>query len=155
MSFPFWIWACIFASSGLLALALEIVWFRVLAVTMKGTAFTFGTLLGVYLAGLGVGALAGSAVSTRLRHPAVVFLAVQAAIGAVAMFLLTAFIRFADNVPPLWAYLGSYEPLDIRTAVPALGRPRSVPRGRGGRSQFLWPGQPGDRVVELRGQGPG
>jgi spermidine synthase len=121
-SFPFWIWACIFATSGLLALALEIVWFRVLAVTMKGTAFTFGTLLGVYLTGLGVGALIGSAVSTRVRRPAVAFLAVQAAIGAVAMFLLTAFIRFADNVAPLWAYLGSYEPLDIRTAVPALGR---------------------------------
>jgi spermidine synthase len=101
----------------LLALALEIVWFRVLAVTMKGTAFTFGTLLGVYLTGLGVGALVGSAVSTRLRRPAVAFLAVQAAIGAVAMFLLTAFIRFADNIAPLWAYLGSYEPLDIRTAV--------------------------------------
>jgi len=122
VSFPFWIWACIFATSGLLALALEIVWFRVLAVTMKGTAFTFGTLLGVYLTGLGVGALIGSAVSTRLPRPAVTFLGLQAAIGAVAMFLLTAFIRFADNVAPLWAYLGSYEPLDIRTAVPALGR---------------------------------
>src|SRR5262245_41483059 len=34
-TFPFAVWACIFASSGLLALALEIVWFRVLAVTMK------------------------------------------------------------------------------------------------------------------------
>ena len=120
--FSFAMWACIFATSGLLALALEIVWFRVLAVTMKGTAFTFGTLLGVYLAGLGAGALGGSAVSTRVRQPAIVFLALQAAIGAVAMLLLTAFIRFADNVPPLWAYLGSYEPLDIRTAVPALGR---------------------------------
>ena len=121
VSFPFWVWACIFATSGLLALALEIVWFRVLAVTMKGTAFTFGTLLGVYLTGLGVGALVGSAVSTRLRRPAVVFLAVQAAIGAVAMFLLTAFIRFADNVAPLWAYLGSYEPLDVRAAVNGTG----------------------------------
>src|SRR4030095_1325011 len=95
----------------------EIVWFRVLAVTMKGTAFTFGTLLGVYLTGLGVGALIGSAVSTRVRQPAVAFLAVQAAIGAVAMFLLTAFIRFADNIAPLWAYLGSYGLLDLRTAV--------------------------------------
>jgi predicted membrane-bound spermidine synthase len=122
VSFPFWIWACIFATSGLLALALEIVWFRVLAVTMKGTAFTFGTLLGVYLMGLGVGALLGSAVSTRLRHPGVAFLVLQAAVGAVSMFLLTVFIRFADNIGPLWTYLGSYEPLDIRTAIPALGR---------------------------------
>src|SRR5262245_26031817 len=117
VNLPFWVWACVFATSGLLALALEIVWFRVLAVTMKGTAFTFGTLLGVYLTGLGAGALIGSTLAPRLRRPAVAFLALQAAIGAVAMFLLTAFIRFADNVAPLWAYLGSYEPLDIRTAV--------------------------------------
>jgi predicted membrane-bound spermidine synthase len=120
--YPFWVWTCIFGGSGLLALALEIVWFRVLAVTMKGTAFTFGTLLGIYLTGLGVGALVGSRAATRLRRPDVAFLTVQAAIAVTAMFLLTAFIRFADNVPPLWAYLGSYEPLDIRTAVPALVR---------------------------------
>jgi predicted membrane-bound spermidine synthase len=117
VTFPFGAWALIFACSGLLALSLEIVWFRVLAVTMKGTAFTFGTMLGVYLAGLGVGALAGSAVSSRIRRPAIVFLLLQAAVGTVAMLLLTAFIRFADNIPSLWAYLGSYEPLDIRSAI--------------------------------------
>jgi spermidine synthase len=120
-SFPFWIWACIFATSGLLALALEIVWFRVLAVTMKGTAFTFGTLLGVYLTGIALGALAGSAVAARIRRADVLFLAVEAAVGAVAVFLLTGFIRFADNLPALWAYLGSYEPLDVRAAVNGTG----------------------------------
>jgi spermidine synthase len=121
VSFPFWVWTCIFATSGLLALALEIVWFRVLAVTMKGTAFTFGTLLGVYLTGIGLGALAGSAVAPRIRRADVLFLAVEAAVGATAMFLLTAFVRFADNLPPLWAYLGSYEPLDVRAAVNGTG----------------------------------
>jgi len=109
--------AVIFACSGLLRAVARIVWFRVLAVTMKGTAFTFGTMLGVYLTGLGVGALAGSAVSSRIPRPAIVFLLLQAAVGAVAMLLLTAFIRFADNMPSLWAYLGSYEPLDIRSAI--------------------------------------
>ena len=121
VSFPFWVWACIFATSGLLALALEIVWFRVLAVTMKGTAFTFGTLLGVYLTGIALGALAGSAVAARIRRADVLFLAVEAAVGALAMFLLTGFIRFGDNVPALWAYLGSYEPLDVRAAVNGTG----------------------------------
>ena len=116
-TFSFSGWALVFACSGLLALSLEIVWFRVLAVTMKGTAFTFGTMLGVYLTGLAVGALAGSAVSSRISRPAVLFLSLQAAVGAFAMLLLTAFIRFADNVPSLWAYLGSYEPLDVRAAV--------------------------------------
>jgi predicted membrane-bound spermidine synthase len=121
VSFPVSVWACIFATSGLLALALEIVWFRVLAVTMKGTAFTFGTLLGVYLTGIALGALAGSAVAARIRRADVLFLAVEAAVGALAMFLLTGFIRFGDNVPALWAYLGSYEPLDVRAAVNGTG----------------------------------
>jgi len=116
-TFSFGAWAVVFACSGLLALALEIVWFRVLSVTMKGTAFTFGTMLGVYLTGIGLGALAGSAIASRLRRPAATFLLLQAAVGALSMLLLTAFIRFADNVPPLWAYLGSYEPLDVRTAL--------------------------------------
>ena len=119
-TFGFGTWALIFACSGLLALALEIVWFRLLAVTMKGTAFTFGTLLGVYLTGIGLGALAGSVIAPRVRRPAVVFLLLQAAVGMTAMALLTVFVRGADEIPVLWTYLGSYEPLDVREAVGRL-----------------------------------
>ena len=118
--FPFAAWALVFACSGLLALALEIVWFRVLSVTMKPTSFTFGTMLGVYLTGVAAGALAGSAAGRRIRRPAVVFLALQAAVGASATLLLTAYIRLVDNIPPLSAYVGGYEPLDVRDAMPAL-----------------------------------
>ncbi len=39
-----------------MALGLEMVWFRIIDVTLKGTAFTFGTVLGLYLFGLAAGA---------------------------------------------------------------------------------------------------
>ncbi len=48
-------WIAIYGLSGFLALSLEIVWFRLLGVMVKSTAFTFGTLLSVYLSGPGPG----------------------------------------------------------------------------------------------------
>ena len=42
---PFPMWALIYAASGLVALALEVVWFRLLTVMMKGTAFTTGSVV--------------------------------------------------------------------------------------------------------------
>ena len=109
-------WAAAFAVSGLLALSLEIVWFRVLAVMMKSTAFTFGTLLCLYLTGIGAGSLVGSALVPRIRRPALGFFALQAAVAASAVLLLTVFVRRVDDTS-LWAYLGGYEPLDVRAAV--------------------------------------
>jgi predicted membrane-bound spermidine synthase len=116
-SFPFTVWALIFACSGLLALALEIVWFRVLSVTIKSGAFTFGTLLGVYLAGLGAGALIGSVIAPRMRRPDVNFLLLESAVGAIALLLLTAFVRLVDDVPPLHSHLARFEPFSVRAAI--------------------------------------
>ncbi len=112
-------WSAAFALSGLLALSLEIVWFRVLGVVMKSTAFTFGTLLCLYLTGIGVGSLIGSVVAPRLRRPAFAFLVLQAAGAASAMVLLTLFVRRVDDTV-LWSYLGSYEPLDVRESINLL-----------------------------------
>ena len=119
-TFGFGAWAFIFACSGLLALSLEIVWFRLLAVMLKGTAFTFGTLLGVYLTGIGIGALAGSAIAPRVRRPAVVFLGLQAVVGLTAMVLLTVFVRRVDDTMLLSTYLGGSDPVDVRDSVSRL-----------------------------------
>ena len=66
---PFAVWAALYALSGLLALSLEIVWFRLLGVMVKSSAFTFGTLLAIYLSGIGAGAYVGSFVTRRIRRP--------------------------------------------------------------------------------------
>jgi predicted membrane-bound spermidine synthase len=77
---PLGAWLALYALSGFCALGLEIVWFRLIDVTVKATAFTFGTVLAVYLAGMAAGTFAGLATVHRIRRPLAVFIAAQAAI---------------------------------------------------------------------------
>jgi hypothetical protein len=63
--------------SGCCALSLEIVWFRLLDVTVKSTAFTFGTVLAVYLTGSAAGSLWGVFRVGRIQHPLRAFLLCQ------------------------------------------------------------------------------
>src|SRR5437773_2470645 len=56
------LWIGLYASSGFCALALEIVWFRLIDVAVKSRAYTFGTVLAIYLLGAAAGSLAGAAV---------------------------------------------------------------------------------------------
>jgi spermidine synthase len=82
-------WAFLFAASGFVALGLEMTWFRIIDVTLKGTAFTFGTVLGLYLLGLALGAL----LPFRPRDPMTAFASCQAFVMAWALgaILLVAF----------------------------------------------------------------
>lgn len=73
-------WVPLYALSGFCALALEILWFRLFDVAARATAFSFGTVLAIYLAGTALGSLAGARATPRLRSPLTAFLAVQALI---------------------------------------------------------------------------
>jgi spermidine synthase/MFS family permease len=117
---PFPAWAVIYAFAGFIALSYEIVWFRLLGVMMKSTAFTFGTLLALYLAGIGLGALVGSARAARARQPARTFFQLQAASGLSAGLLLILLVFAAENSHPLRGYFAAYEPLNVRDSVHAL-----------------------------------
>ena len=78
---------------------------------LKSTSFTFGTLLAVYLAGIGLGAAAGAAVAGRIRRPALGFFALQAGAGAYAALSLAAFIALLGHSRwSQWfvAYFGGY-----------------------------------------------
>lgn len=77
---PFALWLGLYGLSGFCALGLEIVWFRVMDVAVKSMAFTFGTVLFIYLLGSGVGSLLGSRWAGRLREPLAAFLLAQCAI---------------------------------------------------------------------------
>jgi spermidine synthase len=118
LTFRTWVW--IYAFSGFLALSLEIVWFRTLGVMMKSTAFTFGTLLAIYLAGLGSGSIAGGRLARRIRRHAAVFLALQAAAGLSAIGLLAIVVSLVDQTRALLGYFGSYEPISIPESVTNL-----------------------------------
>ncbi len=115
-----WPWALAYGFAGFVALSYEIVWFRLLGVMMKSTAFTFGTLLTLYLAGIGFGAVAGSTLASRIRQPRFTFFALQGAAGLSAAVLLGLLVAVADDVGTLRGYFGSYEPLSVRDSVHAL-----------------------------------
>jgi spermidine synthase len=129
-AFPtFAAWVAIYAFAGFLALSFEIVWFRTLGVMMKSTAFTFGTLLTLYLGGLGLGSMAGTLLARRISHHAGAFLALQAASGLVATGLIAVLVGLADEARALRGYFGSYEPIDagesldgLRAAIASLFR---------------------------------
>jgi len=76
----FRLWLLLYATSGFCALSLEVLWFRVVEVAVKATAFTFGTVLAIYLAGLASGSLAGVWLVRRLREPLRAFLLCQCAL---------------------------------------------------------------------------
>jgi spermidine synthase len=74
---PFGLWLLLYGFSGFLALSLEIVWFRLMDVGVKSTAYTFGTVLALYLLGLGAGSLVGGRRAARLERPLAAFLDFQ------------------------------------------------------------------------------
>lgn len=142
--FPASVWIVLYGLSGFIALSLEIVWFRLLGIMLKSTAFTFGTLLAIYLAGLAIGTFLGIGWSKKSRSPAQFFLALQTAIPLYAGMSLNIFCAVVDQVPvlkPVWNYLGSYEPLDMSAAIVAVsdylaGKPLS-PAESGLMNNFL------------------
>ena len=116
----FAVWGALYCLAGFQALSLEIVWFRLLGVMVKSSAFTFGTLLTIYLAGLGLGAAVGSALLRRVRRPALWFLLLQAFVAlyaAGAMLALTAWLGTTPELSALLTYFASYEPFDAAAAA--------------------------------------
>ncbi len=100
-SFP--LWMGLYALSGFCALSLEILWFRLLEVAVKANAFTFGTMLALYLLGSAVGCLLGAPLVARLRRPLRAFLLCQCALLAYAglAVVLLAFWPL-DRFPLQW-----------------------------------------------------
>lgn len=76
-SHAFGIWLMLYTLSGFVAVSLEIVWFRLIDVAVKSSAFTFGTVLSIFLLGLGIGSLAGGSLALRIRQPLKMFLVFQ------------------------------------------------------------------------------
>jgi spermidine synthase len=96
---PLSAWAALFALSGFCALSLEIVWFRLIDVAVKSTAFTFGTVLAVYLLGLAAGTFIGVAIVGRLRRLVAVFLACECAMLACSALAVLALTHLPPQTP--------------------------------------------------------
>jgi hypothetical protein len=103
----FALWAALYALSGFCALSLEILWFRVMDVALKATAFTFGTVLSLYLLGMALGTLAGLRVAPRIRDPLAGFLGAQCALLAWAAAALWLLVALPADLPG-YAWLVDY-----------------------------------------------
>ena len=55
--------------SGMTALGAEVVWTRLLSLTLGGTVYTFSLILAAFLIGLGLGSGAGSFLARSIRNP--------------------------------------------------------------------------------------
>jgi predicted membrane-bound spermidine synthase len=129
-AFSFFTWMPIYGLSGFLALSLEIVWFRLLGVMLKSNSFTFPHLLGIFLASLAVGIMAGTWFLNFGKQPARFCLGLQSGIilyaGVSVLFLLWAL----DDWPAfewLRTYLAGYEPFDVTPAQRAINNWLSSP----------------------------
>jgi predicted membrane-bound spermidine synthase len=108
----FLLWAALYALSGFVALSLEILWFRLMDVAVKSTAFTFGTVLAIYLAGNGVGCLLGASQVQRLKRPLAAFLGCQCAILSFAALPVLLLVDLPAGTPvlrDLVAYWARYD----------------------------------------------
>ena len=115
-------WASAYALSGFIALSLEILWFRILDVTIKSSPYTFGHLLGVFLFFLACGSLVGSRTVRGSRRPAQVFLWGQWCISLSAgILILLLFSLLADSGPlnTLYSYWRIDEALEFHRILAA------------------------------------
>lgn len=118
-------WLLVYALSGFVALSLEILWFRVLGSVLRSTSLTFPTLLSLYIAGLGLGALLARRPARRARRPGAVFFALQLAVPVWAVLSLVAFVALLERglAPALLVeHLSGEEPLALAESARAAAR---------------------------------
>jgi predicted membrane-bound spermidine synthase len=107
LSGSFRLWTLLYALSGVLALSLEIAWFRLMDVGVKSTAYTFGTVLCLYLLGLGAGSLVGGRRAQRLARPLEAFLDYQLLLIACAGAAV-ALLAGLPPATPVYGWLFDY-----------------------------------------------
>ena len=81
-----------FGVSGFCALALEVLWTRLLTLVFLGTTYAFTTMLTTLLCGLAVGSACAAALVDRRRHPVSLFGCIEMLIGAAALLMLSLFV---------------------------------------------------------------
>ena len=80
-----WPWLALYAATGAAALALEVVYFRLVDGIMRSNSYTFAHVLTLYLLLFGAGAAAAGERARRATRPDVAFLWIQFFIGAASL----------------------------------------------------------------------
>jgi len=102
-----WGWCVMVFISGFIAISLEIIWFRLLDVTLKSNAYTFAHLLSFFLIGDAIGSLVGARFVHLITNPRKAFLILQGLIGTYSIAVILLIVAVTNDSP-----LGEY----IRTS---------------------------------------
>jgi spermidine synthase len=86
-----------YAISGAAALVYEIAWMRELGALLGSTAYASGTMLSAFMAGLGIGSLAGARLARTTKHPLRDAARAELAVAAASVIALLG-IRFLPGV---------------------------------------------------------
>src|SRR6185503_8236219 len=113
------------AVSGFVALVYEVVWTRVLAMTLGPTTYAFSAMLVAFIAGLAIGAAIASAMLSRARRPAI-WLGVSMIVAAAVVDRLP--IIIARTAGRTDASFMSVFALDVALAV-AMQLPMTIALG--------------------------
>jgi spermidine synthase len=106
-------WMAQYFVSGFVAICFEIIWFRILEVTIKSTAMTFALVLSVYLLSMAIGTRFGiSYLQKTKRNLLSLFLMSQYwlyaySIGAIVLFFVA--LKHWDSMSFLMQYFGNYD----------------------------------------------
>jgi spermidine synthase len=109
------LWSAQYALSGFAALALELIWFRILNTLIKSVSLTFSILLAIYLGSMGVGVIFGTWLCRNrgARERERLFLGSQVVLylstGASILLFLAA-LQGPMDLSHLVDYFASYEP---------------------------------------------
>ena len=96
-----------FAVSGFAALALEVVWTRLLAMVFLGTTYAYTAMLATLLCGLALGGMAGSALAPRLRNAAGMAGSLLLLLGVMYMLLVHGFAWLPEKFGAVQAAAGN------------------------------------------------
>ncbi|GAB2554186.1 fused MFS/spermidine synthase [Spirosoma aerophilum] len=112
-------WSAQYALSGLAALSLELIWFRILETVIKSVSLTFSMLLAVYLGSMALGTLVGVGLGQRAYFRSTVrreqvFLWAQTGLYFYTAASIAVFINAIGRISSLdflWNYFKSGEPV--------------------------------------------
>ncbi len=106
-----WYWSLLTFVSGFMAISLELIWFRVLDVSLKSNAYTFAYLLAIFLFGDGLGTLIAIRFLPYTRQPRRIFLWIVSFVSLYSLAAVWGITWLARHYPPFTRYVTQSEGL--------------------------------------------
>jgi spermidine synthase len=106
-----WHWCALTFASGFMAISLELIWFRLLDVSLKSNAYTFAYLLAFFLAGDGVGTLIAIRFLKHAQRPRQLFLWIIAFVSLYSLAAVWLLTFLARTYAPFTNYVSQTEGL--------------------------------------------